>query len=225
MLISHKHHFIYTKTVKTAGTSVESYFEPFCMNEGEWEFSHRRNEYISESGIIGIRTGSPLEIQASIWWNHMPAKTIQALVGEKVWNKYFKFCVVRNPFEKMVSSYHFFSRQSMNTGMTGSKSTYYLKVDFEKWLNSCPLPMDQNKYMINGIFCMDYVIKFESLPEGIEDVCNKLNVEFQPQRIDHLKKSNKPEICLKDYYSQKSIEIVAKAYKHEMKMFNYSIPW
>ncbi|KPA10844.1 hypothetical protein MHK_008953, partial [Candidatus Magnetomorum sp. HK-1] len=47
MLVSHRHKFIYTKTFKTAGTSVESYFEPFCMNDGEWSRSHPRDQYIS----------------------------------------------------------------------------------------------------------------------------------------------------------------------------------
>ena len=37
MLISHRKQFIYTKTYKTAGTSVEVYFEPYCMQEGEWK--------------------------------------------------------------------------------------------------------------------------------------------------------------------------------------------
>ena len=40
MLISHRKQFIYTKTAKTAGTSVESYFEKYCMPEGKWQFSH-----------------------------------------------------------------------------------------------------------------------------------------------------------------------------------------
>lgn len=35
MLISHRKRFIFTKTAKTAGTSVESYFEQYCMPEGE----------------------------------------------------------------------------------------------------------------------------------------------------------------------------------------------
>src|SRR5689334_12041430 len=108
MLISHRKRFIYTKTVKTAGTSVESYFEPYCMREGEWTFSHAREESVSEAGIVGIRSGEPLEIQGVIWWNHMPAKTIRALIGDAVWNDYFKFCIVRNPFDAVVSAYRFF---------------------------------------------------------------------------------------------------------------------
>jgi hypothetical protein len=48
MLISHRKRFIFFKTSKTAGTSVESFFEKFCYAEGEWKFSHAREETISE---------------------------------------------------------------------------------------------------------------------------------------------------------------------------------
>lgn len=53
MLVSHRKKFIYTKTVKAAGTSVVSYFEKSCMPEGAWEFAHFRDEYVSEEGILG----------------------------------------------------------------------------------------------------------------------------------------------------------------------------
>jgi len=54
MLVSHKEEIHYTKTLKTAGTSVEVYFEPYCMPEGEWSFGHARAEYVSQAGIIGL---------------------------------------------------------------------------------------------------------------------------------------------------------------------------
>jgi hypothetical protein len=55
MLIGHRKKFIYTKTAKTAGTSIESYFENFCMPENTWKFSNPREEYVSKEGIIGYR--------------------------------------------------------------------------------------------------------------------------------------------------------------------------
>jgi hypothetical protein len=55
MLIGHRKKFIYTKTAKTAGISIESYFENFCMPENTWKFSNSREEYVSKEGIIGYR--------------------------------------------------------------------------------------------------------------------------------------------------------------------------
>ena len=105
MLVSHRYKFIYTKTRKTAGSSVESYFEPFCMGEGEWTERHFREEYVSAAGIIGFR-GKPANMGAARWWNHMPARLIRERLGEDTWRSYFKFCVIRNPFEKAISAFY-----------------------------------------------------------------------------------------------------------------------
>ncbi|MEO8342994.1 MAG: sulfotransferase family 2 domain-containing protein [Gallionella sp.] len=215
MLVSHRKKFIYTKTIKTAGTSVESYFEPYCMKEGEWSFTHARLEYISDSGIIGCRTGQLLVIQASTWWNHMPAVTIKALVGESIWDSYFKFCVIRNPFDKVVSAYHFFSPKA---------SAPTLKQDFEAWLMSNPLPIDRSKYMIDGEFCMDGVIRYETLLQDIERICERLDIPYQPQNLKNLKVGHRPSKSLEEYYSAKSTEIVTNAYRYELDKFGYTFP-
>jgi len=225
MLVSHVNRFIYTKTIKTAGTSVESYFEPYCVKQEEWTISHSRGEYVSEFGIVGARVGSPIELQTCIWWNHMPAKTIRALLGEHVWNQYFKFCVVRNPFEQLVSAMHFFLPLTNPGVMERIKTSEDLKSLFEKWLKSIPLPIDRNKYMVDDKYCMDFVIRFESLTEGIEEVCKKLNIEFQHQRVPYLKQSKRPKIDLKDYFTKASIDMVTRAYEYELEKFNYSLPW
>src|SRR6185312_9079529 len=102
MLISHRYRFIYTKTNKTAGTSVEAYFERYCMPDGEWHPGHARDEYDSEAGVIGYRGENPKNKR---WYNHMPAALIRQQVGETVWNDYYKFCVIRNPWEKAISGF------------------------------------------------------------------------------------------------------------------------
>jgi len=236
MLISHRKRFIYTKTVKTAGTSVESYFEPYCMREGEWGFSHARNEYVSEAGIIGVRTGEPLHVQGALWWNHMPARTIRALIGEKVWNDYFKFCVVRNPYDAVVSAYRFFWVSKQPARREGYLSriaarfskpepSARIRADFEKWLGAVRLPIDQNKYMIDGRLCMDYVIRYEALAEGIRHVCNRLSIEYRPDALPHLKQSEKSHLSLEAYFSPASLARVEQAYRYELDAFGYGRPW
>lgn len=38
---------------------------------------------------------------------HMPAARIRQLVGEDIWNSYYKFTIVRNPYDRFVSRYFF----------------------------------------------------------------------------------------------------------------------
>jgi len=62
MLVSHRYRFIYTKTIKTGGTSVESYFEPYCMADGEWTESQKRDEYISVPALSDTEAANARKI-------------------------------------------------------------------------------------------------------------------------------------------------------------------
>jgi hypothetical protein len=95
MLVSHRKSFIYTKTHKTASTSVEVYFEPFCVPEGEWAFQHSRDERVSEAGIVGARGD---DTSNATWENHMTAKEIKDKIDKDAWYSYFKFCTVKKSF-------------------------------------------------------------------------------------------------------------------------------
>jgi hypothetical protein len=220
MLVSHTHRFIYTKTKKTAGTSVESYFEPFCMRPGEWVESHDREVYISEAGIIGFRGAKrPKDCQ---WWNHMPASQIRQLLGEPLWNEYFKFCVVRNPFDRLVSEYFF--ERSRDPKWSGAESAADPKA-FEAWLRKTPPQPDRDAYMIDGRMVMNYTIRYESLHQDLEEVCQKLHVEWIPERLPTFKSGIRPrDSSASCMYTQRSRDIVQTVYALELESFGYGFP-
>ena len=250
MLISHRFEFIFIKTVKTAGTSVESYFEPYCMFDNEWEQKHARNEYISEAGIIGCRAqrhrekGTKRQVLKPKYRSHMPAKTIKERVGDDIWNRYFKFTVIRNPFDKLVSKFLF---------MELKRNQYYGKVHlltnkmkniiqlrkspfenakgateierFRSWLKNGARPIDRDKYMIDSEVCVDYFIQFENLYEDMKYVCENLSIPFEPARLPEFKKGHRNnEIPFRDFYDRETENIVRELYDWEIKRFGYDLP-
>jgi len=235
MLISHKKRFIYTKTVKTAGTSVECYFEPYCMPEGSWEFSHGRHEYVGAEGIIGSRGQRP---ESKSWRNHMPASEIRDRIGDSIWNAYFKFCVIRNPFDKLVSAFYFFEYQRKNRPAAFEARRQKKKLEtfqniegnspverFRSWIRNGGSIIDRNKYLIDGRICMDYFIRFEDLQNGIEHVCSRLEIPFESHKIPKLKSGiRQNEIPLHEYYDAATIKTVRRLYKFEIETFGYSEP-
>lgn len=239
MLISHKKQFIYTKTYKTAGTSVEVYFEPFCMPEGDWEEVHLRDEYISDIGVIGYR-GSPRDTSHLTWWNHMSAKEIKArLNDDHIWNSYFKFCVVRNPFDKAISAFYF-----QNKALPNQPRWYYyrrrflkrynklfhdgispaMKRQFKDWLKAGKMYIDRDKYFIDGELCVDYFIQYEDLEGGIKAVCERLNIPFEPKRIPQFKKGYRPKQDYSVYFDEEAIELVINLFRFEIERFGYEPP-
>jgi hypothetical protein len=226
MLVSHRYNFIYTKTGKTAGTSVESYFERYCMREGEWSFSHFRDEYESEAGIIGCRGFK--RTANSKWWNHMPAALIREKIGEATWTNYFKFCVIRNPYDKVLSAFYYFKNPEMRSEHNRVAELGNLDEDidaFENWLSTDGPPVDRDKYLIDGQFCLDQVIRYETLAADLEKICARLKIPWEPALLPTLKSGFRPrEANSKSLYTKKSKEIVKEAYSYELEHFRYSFP-
>ena len=213
MLVSHRKKFIYTKTIKTAGTSIESYFEKYCMPEGSWTFQHACDEHICSEGIIGYR-GSRDNLKEQQYYNHMSAVDIKKKVGTKIWDDYYKFCVVRNPFDKLVSGFYFSVRDP-----SGS-------VDgFRQWLKNGGETKDQNAYLINGEVAVDYFIRYEDLHQGVKHVCAVLGIPFDSATIPKLKTQFRNRtIPLDKFYDKETIQIVKERYRFELEYFDYSLP-
>lgn len=107
MLLSHRKKFIYIKTIKTAGTSVELYFQKYCVPEERIidlkEFG--QEEIISEDGIIAARLRIFDESKNKKFWSHMSSKNVKNKIDKETWDSYFKFCTVRNPYDLVISKF------------------------------------------------------------------------------------------------------------------------
>jgi hypothetical protein len=221
MLVSHRFRFIFTKTVKTAGTSVEAYFEQFCLPAGEDSYlpAHGRPEYESPTGIIGYR--GPREGRSDKWFNHMSAKTIKQQVGDEVWNSYFKFCTIRNPWEKAISAFEHLGREYVGHDATPMPES----GRFLRWLQDVGPPIDRSQYMIDGCVCVDDFIRHEHLEEDMTRICRIIGVPWEPSRMPRFKTDlRRPQATVEELYTAESARIVANIYAPEIAMFNYKMP-
>src|SRR6266542_4496127 len=121
MILSHKYKFIFIKTAKTAGTSIEAFLSRHCGAsdvvtpiEPPVE-GHQPRNYLGFINPIHEILERPGKIFAALrhsitsrekFYRHMPAFEVQKRVPCEVWNSYFKFCVERNPWDKVLSHYH-----------------------------------------------------------------------------------------------------------------------
>ncbi|MGR3503042.1 hypothetical protein [Pseudaestuariivita sp.] len=106
VLVSHSHAFIFLKSRKTAGTSVEMALEPFCRPAGARvvEKTHTR---ITVQGVVGQRKVPTAKLTKADarWYHHMPARKVAEQIGPEIWERYAKITSVRNPYARMVSYY------------------------------------------------------------------------------------------------------------------------
>jgi hypothetical protein len=237
MLISHRMKFIFIKTSKTAGTSIESYFERFCMPADMWSQQHFRNEWTSEEGIIGYRGPGR---QNETWYNHMSAEKIKQEAGDEVWSEYFKFTAVRNPFDKLVSlfSMDMYRQENPNwvADATAEANGAVAKgreiqnkdrevATFRKWLASSNISSDRKLYLIDGEECVDDYIRYENLTDDIERISNQFGLPYDPQFLPKYKSGYRNrEIALADYYDYETVKLVENEYAWELERFGYSAP-
>ncbi|WP_353570311.1 sulfotransferase family 2 domain-containing protein [Candidatus Albibeggiatoa sp. nov. BB20] len=226
MLVSHTKKFIYTKTRKTAGTSIEVYFEKYCLLNNESSKTEGRELYMGDTGIVGYRSNkNNYKGEKKLWGGHASADFIKGKIGMAIWDEYFKFCAIRNPFDKMVSMFYFNARKKDIKWDIFDKKQH--ATIFKNWLFEIgkDRAVDRDKYIINGQVCIDYFIRYEAIEEGIEHVCQTLDIPFLPDSIPQLKSQfRQSALELSDYYDYSSIEMVRNLFAFELDYFNYSFP-
>ena len=221
MLVSHRKRFIYTKTIKTGGTSVEMSFEPYCFPSGEHVFTRSRPPYESETGIVGFR-GIKRASDGNVWYNHMPAAEIKARVGDAVWNSYFKFCCIRDPFDKLVSAFHFFV---LPKDQCASMPFDEIKQRFRDWIFTRQFLDDWPIYTLDDTLCMDYVIRYERFQAGIEEICRRLDVPFEPEKLLHMKGEYNPKLVpFGEYFDRDTAQLAEGVYARQLELFGYRAP-
>ena len=204
VLISHKYKFIYIKNVKVAGSSVESFFGQFCINpKTEYTFDDSIKQSISNDGIIGSRFKGIKK--NDIWQNHIYAKEIKEQLGDDKFDKYFKFAIIRNPYDVIVSSYYW------------QKSQLPFKVYAKKKIVD-----NLSRCCINGESVCDYYIRYENLLEDIVNVCKILNIDnYDINDLPNHKTNTRPKDNYRDYYDEETRIKVYENHKQIFEKFGY----
>lgn len=206
VLISHKYKFIYIKNVKVAGSSIESFFGQFCINpeKSTYNFNDSIKQSIDDYGIIGSRLKGVNE--NDIWRNHISAEEIKKHLGNDKFNKYFKFAVIRNPYDVIVSCYYW--------EKSNLKFKDYAKTKIVDNFNRC---------CINNKSVCDYYIKYENLLEDIVNVCKILNIDnYDINDLPKHKSNIRPKnIHYRDYYDDETRIKVYENHKDIFEKFGY----
>ena len=182
-MINHTHKFIFVKTRKTAGTSLEIALSKFCTSKDMVGFIVPEDEAKRKS--MGFQTS--INCIKPIWkWSpremynylkrsvppqyldeHATAKQIKDFVEPEIWNSYFKFTIARNPYDQIISRYFWETRKEE------------LRPSFKTWLLDNPEKIRQNSniYMIDGKVAVDQVVRFDNLSTDIRIIADKIGID------------------------------------------------
>jgi hypothetical protein len=189
MLVSHSHRFIFIKTPKTAGTSVELFFEPCCVPPGS-KVSPKSEARQTEHGIVGFRGRVVDQETRQRWFNHQSAADLAQALPAAVWAGYFKFATVRNPFSRAVSQFLF--RRRVWSAQNGDFDEAYR--DFGVFLDRDVGLTHQALLAIGRDGVIDDAIRFESLSGDVDRIARQIGFDTPPMPLLHTKKGADPRM-------------------------------
>ncbi|EAR50123.1 hypothetical protein OG2516_18935 [Oceanicola granulosus HTCC2516] len=215
MLLSHAKKFIYIKTVKTAGTSVEVALQEHCLPPDRQIVSHE--PYESDYGIVGARGQGA---RAHTWFNHMPARAIRKLIPEDTWESYTKICNIRNPWDKTVSWFHF-AQPEMKSRPRNEVISAFRRTLYERLEANLNFGRDTNLYFIDGQPVCNEYIRYDRLQDDYARICRKLDIKNAD--LPQLKRTERGSgITYREYYDNDLRDHVAEAYSMEINVFGWS---
>jgi hypothetical protein len=200
-VISHKHKFIFIHIPKTAGTSIEQALrdETCQLLPGEWD--HKRVHH------------TPL--------NHMTLTELAdyGLLTREQLRSYFKFCFVRNPWDRLISEIYcpwmspWFKdlsvdqriRRACEWAATGTGIANHLRV--------------QHDFVVAEGLEMDFVGHFERLEEDFGALCWALGIQAS---LPHLNRSTQSRRHYPDYYDARTQALATAAYARDIEAFQYT---
>ena len=231
MIISHKHKFIFLKSKKTAGTSIEIYLSRFCGEDDViTPISPRDEAQRRQFGIKPQNYTEPWNSREFYWEirqslrdrrlpaikkvtfsQHASASLVKEKVGRQIWESYFKFCFVRNPWDRVISRYYWDRAVERKNVVNLLDESLHLSDPAE----------NLKYYLIDEELALDYVGKFETLADDLEIICNKINIPFTddiPRTKTNVRKD-------KRHYSQiltpQQASYIESRCRQEIDLFGY----
>ncbi|WP_298287497.1 sulfotransferase family 2 domain-containing protein [uncultured Lutibacter sp.] len=179
---------------------------------------------------------------------HANARQIKEYLGEKVWSEYFKFTVVRNPYDLVVSMYSHLRKpiykkeeiiskygkailNPINACKTACENNFNVYCEEVFFNNQIQVEQFRDQWSVfhfqpqmdwitnkDEEIIVDFIIRFENFNQDFLNVIKKLKLNIKEIPCEN-KSAHKH---YSKYYSANELEIISKHYSKDIKQFNYS---
>lgn len=210
---------IYIHIPKTAGTSISRLLGADDTGRIRGSQDHRSVRNIQASFIPkGFEVMNPIRWMKYVNQNYQANVRHFDTINRQEFLDYFKFAIVRNPWDRVYSWYRNVSRDPLHLKEHGIDTM----PDFEDFIknhsDSWAL-RSQLDWIIDaeGNIAVDYIGKFENLNKEIEYISNKCGITSQ---ISHELDSGFNQ-DYRAHYNEQARDFVAKRYKNEIDIWGY----
>jgi hypothetical protein len=217
MLRSTDKKFIFIHIPKTAGSALHNALLPY---------SHVPRRTLLRSLLRRLPIVE--DVARAHFRVHDTADKIQTKLSPKIWNQYFSFAVVRNPFDHAISHYEYM-KQYRNKYIADIFSRYsfeqylYYRLSRRSIVDEIFAKMPNQSYFVtkNGKLIVSKILKYENLSTEISSLAKDLGGIEINMTITNPTKSRTFEKKIEYYKEQNLVDLVCELYSDDFDAFSY----
>lgn len=218
-IINNSKKFVFVHVPKAAGTSVTNALSKYTtykdLEIGGTHFGERIQPAYKDRFSLG---------------KHTPASEIRNVIGQEAWDDMYKFSIVRNPYDRVISTYKFLLKwegtpEKVKEKISSFKdiNEYILSEMWEEsdgpdyifkpqtfWLTDVN---DRNKVIV------DFVGKLETLDQDLAHIQSQ--IEGRDIEVETTPQLNQTEGNFK--LSKEAIEKINRVYARDFRFWGYEI--
>lgn len=255
-MISHSRKFIFVRPYKVAGTSILASLAPLCKDDDvlvvdpDDAFDPTVDDDGGEVRMRNAHVFADLSVGRMGRGVHVLPERIREAVGGGVWDGYFKFTVVRNPWDWLVSLYYYKVLVNWPKDVLGARKTvsprrllvaartrrrlrrvlpnfelgrHEENIEFilkKNYFAKQIAAMASKFYFVDGRRYAAYYIRFENLERDYDEVRRLL--QLPRQSVPKMKsKVREKGSDYRDYYTDWSRAYIARRFRKVINTFGY----
>lgn len=156
---------------------------------------------------------------------HLTVKEVIEMIGRPAWDGAFRFSIVRNPWDKVVSHYN----HRIKTNQTGLKDN---PIPFKEWVAATYGPVKDPRYYdqpkmfqpqvewlrdFEGRIELDLIGRFEDLGTTYRQIAERIGIKTE---LPHLNRSERSDY--RRSYDDETASVVREWFAEDLSRFGYA---
>jgi hypothetical protein len=165
------------------------------------------------------RTAALLSRQALDKDHHLTARVIEHAYPSE-WDQYFKFCFVRNPYERVLSDYLWRTRDIV---YAPTFKGYVFALESGESLNGLvpAIPDNWRFYTIDDCVAVDYVGRYEQLGTDLQGALRRIGLPWDGW-LPRAKSAGSENAGYRKWYDEETRASVERTFQQEIERFSYT---
>jgi hypothetical protein len=204
VIVSFARSFLFVAIPKTATQALRAALRPH-LGAHDWE-----------QHVLYEKQYFPVEPLARIGHGHITCQEVRPFLIPGLWERLFKFSVVRNPYERFVSYvyFHYRADPALARDPLGTLKRALTVTAPNRWT----VPQTHYVTDADGRLLVDHVARFEALQEHFDVICRRIGVPVST--LPRVNVGNAPPYAT--CYDAELRDMAREAYADDFRLFGYS---